>query len=422
MKKFITLLTIIAAVILMFSVSVNAAVTLSNPSSPPTSEVAILQTNNLGSGIQARNRASNSSDWRAITQTFTWNSEKDIAGLGLYMHSSQTAWSADQNYVLVIQALNGNSPTLDVAEIEFSLTSSYVGPSQWLYIDFDDIELQNGATYGFSFCPPASAVNGSLRTVWNVANADVLTGISRQYSPNPNGIPKTDSYSSGGGVNDYTLYMTTKPDPITLSNPLDIPTEHVIVVQSNTAGSLHNQARNRSAGGGDWRAITQTFEWKSDAKLDKIGLYLANESGNNWSADQRYLLVIQALNGNSPTLDVAELEFTLASGNMGASQWLCMDLVDDLALANNQWYGFTLCPPLNAVDAGLRSYWATADGGGHYPGIGSQDNPDSSGMPKTTSYGSAGTDHTMYMTDAIPEPALFSLLGLGFVAFLMRKK
>jgi len=414
MKQSIRFLTILVTGMFMIASVVSAAVTLSNPASIPTEYVAIVQSNTMGPAMQARNRASNSSDWRMITQEFQWNSWKKLDGIGLYFSSSQPAWSADQDYSLIIQAINvaTHMPTSNVAQIRFSLPSGNVGASQWLYIDFDDLGLDNGQWYGFTFCPPADAVDGALRTYWATSNGDIFPGRATQDNPQSSGLPKTTVYNNNSF--DYAMYMLEEPDDLTLSNPLDPPTGNNVVITQYVTGGAVIQARRT----GGFRGITQTFWWPTDRALDKLGLFLNNTTGNDWASDMLYVMCVQALNGNSPTSTVAELEFSLDAAHMGASQWIQFDLKNNLSLNSNQWYGFTLSP-VDRETASLRSYWET--GSSAYPGRGAQNDPSADGIPKATDYGSAGVDYTMYFTVPIPEPATIVLFGVGFLALSLRK-
>jgi len=160
------------------------------------------------------------SDWRAITQTFQWTATNAFDGIGLYMDGGNNSyWSttSTQTFRFVIQALDSSIPTQTVLNATFVLTGDKVADGQWLYIDTDNVALQNGQWYGFSLCPAKTAVNGGLRTFWDTAPGDAYAGRSRQYAPK-NGstlfIPKTDSYSTGGSPQgDYTFYMLHEPPP-----------------------------------------------------------------------------------------------------------------------------------------------------------------------------------------------------------------
>lgn len=204
----------------LFAMGVRAEVIISNSAGVSMGNVTLSQSDYSGSSIvQARNRASNLSDWRAITQTFIWNSNDQFDGIGLYMGAgNDTYWTEgkSQTYVLVIQKLESNLPVSTVLNAELLLTDDKVSDNQWIYFDTENVALENGQLYGFSLCPAETSVNSGLRTFWATGSDGLFEGIARQYAPNETGdIPKSDSYSSGGGVNDYALYMQTVPEPAT---------------------------------------------------------------------------------------------------------------------------------------------------------------------------------------------------------------
>ena len=204
---------------MLLAASANAAVELSNPATVSTNHVAVSQLDTSGTvHVQARNRLSALSDWRAITQTFQWTVTNAFDGIGLYMNGGNNSYwttTSTQTYQFVVQALDSNIPTQTVLNATFQLPGDKVADGQWLYIDTDNVALQNGQWYGFSLCPAQTDVNGVLRTFWDTASGDVYAGLARQYIPVSGGIPKADSYSAGGGVPDYAFYMLyASPPPV----------------------------------------------------------------------------------------------------------------------------------------------------------------------------------------------------------------
>lgn len=195
----------------------QAGVVISNPAGVPAENVVISQPDHSGSSVvQARNRASNLSDWRAITQTFYWNTDAQFDGIGFYMGAGNDLYwteGASQTYVLVIQKLSANEPESTVLTAEFQLTADKVTDNQWIYFDTENVALENGQLYGLSLCPEEYSVNSVLRTFWATGSEGfMLEGIARQYAPNmPDAIPKSDSYSLGGGINGYAFYMQSVP-------------------------------------------------------------------------------------------------------------------------------------------------------------------------------------------------------------------
>ena len=214
MKKYI-----VWSVLFAVACGARANVVLSNPGSVPAENVPVSQLNSAGSNQQARNRFGNLSDWRGISQTFQWNSPDNLDGIGLHFANQQGdfAWSSTstQTYVLAVQAVGaGNIPGATVAQVEFELTGDKVAANQWLYMDIDDLGLSSGGWYGFTLCPASTAVNGALRTFWDMADSgDYYGGRGSQWNPTVSGLPKTDAYGSQG---DFTFYMQSIPEPGTI--------------------------------------------------------------------------------------------------------------------------------------------------------------------------------------------------------------
>jgi len=417
---------IIALGVLFAVASANAAVTLSNPASVPSENVAISQLDNTGPGdIQARQRGPGATDdWRAITSTFKWTSPDEFDGIGLFMGSGNDAlWAggSTQTYQFVIQAVDSdasNTPTQTLLNATFELTDDKVADGTWLFIDTDDLALQVGQWYGFSLSPQEGATDSTLRTFWDTASGDVYAGRARTYDPaTGGGIPKTDGYGEGSGVSDFTFYMLHTPSDIVLSNPASVPGSNVAIEQSNHAGA-EMQARNRVANMGDYRAITQTIVWPTIEAFDGIGLYLDSDNGthnNNayWSPgdSQTFLFVIQALYREGgeldywqPTQTVYQAEFLLTGDKVADGQWLYID-TPDVELQSGTTYGFSLSPATNDVNAARRTYFKTANGDGYPPGLARIYNPGTGGiMPKTDPYNTGGSvnDYAFYIMHAPP--------------------
>ena len=216
--KYLALSTLLAGT------GAQAGVILSNPASVPGSNIAVSQLVTTGSqNIQARQRGPGATgDWRAITETFQWTTSDAFDGIGLHMGTGNDAlWTgASQTYQFVIQAITtdaANTPTQTVYNASFTLADANVADSTWLFIDTDDLALQNGVWYGFSLAPQEGATDAGLRTYWDTGSGDLYAGRARQYDPaSGGGIPKTDGYGAGGGVNDYTFYMQSIPEPGTI--------------------------------------------------------------------------------------------------------------------------------------------------------------------------------------------------------------
>lgn len=406
---------------------VQAEVLLSNPASVPADNVALSQLQSGGTIVQARNLASDLSNWRAITQTFFWNSLEDFEGIGLYMDTgNESYWtgSSIQAYTFIIQELDDSTlPIETVFEVEFELTGDKVADGQWLYIDTDSVALEFGKRYGFTLAPAETAVSGALRTFWGTATGDAYAvGLARQYAPASSGaLPKSDTYTQGGSVNDYAFYMI-HAQPTVLSNPEEVPAYNIAVSQLDSSGSVNVQARQRGPGDiGDWRVITESFQWTGSGDFDGIGLLMGDGNDALWSSSstQVYQFVVQALDSlsNLPTQTLINVEFYLTGDMVADGQWLYID-TPDVSLEEDAWYGFSMGPAEGATDAGLRTYWDTASGDA-YAGVARQYAPTVSGaIPKTDSYAAGGgvPDYTFYITEAVTGNAAAVIAGLSSVS------
>ena len=214
MKKYIIACSVLSAVAVA-----QAGVILSNPASVPTSNVAIEQSDHTGATMQIRNRGA--TDIRFITQTFVWNTDDAFDGIGLYLDGgSDGYWTAgdSQTYTFAIQALGtGWAITDTVYQVDFTLTGDKVADGQWLYLDTDNVALQNNTTYGFALSA-ASNDTALLRTFVMTGTGDTyLPGLARITGDDwgEPGAVKTLPYGTGAGVNDYTFYMQSIPEPAT---------------------------------------------------------------------------------------------------------------------------------------------------------------------------------------------------------------
>ena len=207
---------------LFVGASAQASVILSNPASIPGSNVAIEQSDHSGAANQIRNRGA--TDIRFITETFVWNTDDAFDGIGFYLDGGNNSyWTAgdSQNYTFAIQELNdglGLPPTQTMYNETFSLAGSYVADGQWLYLDTDNVALQNGSTYGFALSA-ASTDTALLRTFVTTASSDAYSaGLARITGDDwgETGALKTAAYNTGSGVNDHTFYMQSIPEPATI--------------------------------------------------------------------------------------------------------------------------------------------------------------------------------------------------------------
>lgn len=133
---------------------------------------------------------------------------------------------------------------------------------------------------------------------------------------------------------------------------------------SNTAvlsnGTEIQSVQARYTAAGDFRAVTQSFQWNTTNQLDAIGVKISSAQTANgtwtWSANatQAYTLIISSAQNRgatnmSPMSVVAQYNFTLAAAQVNSTQWLNLDLTTNLALTNGNWYVWQINPV--AVDA-----------------------------------------------------------------------
>lgn len=217
MKK--TLQIYLSAALLFGAVASNAALLVSNTSSVPTENVTINQALFNGGSTQSRNRKGDLSDWRGIQQTFVWNSNNKLDGIGIRVDADQGSFDPfndAQQHVLYIQSVNGlSADTNPIYTATFTLSASQVRTNEYIYLDLDDVTLVNGYEYGFSLCPVASAAD-SQRIYWSRSADDsaYIDGEAAQFNPNNDGLPDS---TYGDQNQDLTFYMTQVPEPTSLA-------------------------------------------------------------------------------------------------------------------------------------------------------------------------------------------------------------
>lgn len=157
----------------------------------------------ISDGTTARYQSESSQ--RSITQTFVWNSDDGMTGLGLLISANQNSVSGQnftttQSFALDIQELDDASYPRKVKSggtitaVTFNLTVSLVQAGQFLYIQFDTpLALENGKSYGFNFRP----------TEMVAANAVAIERASVAYT---------------GGVCNQTVSVSTIADGAAYGN------------------------------------------------------------------------------------------------------------------------------------------------------------------------------------------------------------
>lgn len=61
------------------------------------------------------------------------------------------------------------------------------------------------------------------------------------------------------------------PEQITVSNPVEVPSTNVAIVQTVSGG---RSIQSRYTSTNDWKGIGQAFTWNGSADLDGVGFYI----------------------------------------------------------------------------------------------------------------------------------------------------
>ncbi|MEA2068364.1 MAG: hypothetical protein U9P12_04110, partial [Verrucomicrobiota bacterium] len=211
-------------------------------------------------------------------------------GIGLYMSGGNNSYwttTSTQTYQFVVQALDSNVPTQTVLNATFQLSGDKVADGQWLYIDTDNVALQNGQWYGFSLGPVETAVNGVLRTFWNTASGDVYVGLARQYAPNSSTffVPKEDTYTTGGSPQgDYTFYMLREPPPIIISIvDWSFVSEDLVKMVVDIPGNpaLYHPETTTNLALGPWTSVAQSIDGGDPFVITNLGYSAVGSNGTD---------------------------------------------------------------------------------------------------------------------------------------------
>lgn len=160
----------------------------------------------------------NSTSIRSAAQSFTWNSDYGMTGLGLMVGDGKT-WgtTTTQSFELSIHAASGiaGSITSDLAAFSFTMTSSLAVAGNWLYFDLPEtLSLTNGAVYVFHLKALGSTENntGGFDNIFVLerSSTDLYSvGRAAQLTTNDTVLPSGQSW-------DYTFFVTDSsqiPEP-----------------------------------------------------------------------------------------------------------------------------------------------------------------------------------------------------------------
>jgi len=184
----------------------------SNPDGILSGNVDIYQSDTAGVSLQSRHVSAK--NWRAVAQSFKWESDHALDGIGLRLDSTQPVWKRDQQYELIIQELDGyrGVPSALVYRMEFTMQKDWVGPNRWLYLGVDDLNLEAGQWYGFAVGPTAEDRKGDLVLFVATSGDDAAyaRGSANQFNPyDPDrGWPPSGPY--GSARRDLAFYFKFK--------------------------------------------------------------------------------------------------------------------------------------------------------------------------------------------------------------------
>ncbi|MDR1279405.1 MAG: PEP-CTERM sorting domain-containing protein [Opitutaceae bacterium] len=158
---------------------------------------------------------------RSITQTFVWNSDLAMAGLGLLVSGNQNTvsgqmFTASQEFALDIQEIdNATYPrkvvTGGTITVSFTLTTALVNAGQFLYIRFDTpLALEKNKSYGFNLRPTGLVPSNALAIEKSMAA--YADGVSSQSSSVS--IIATDAAYGNNTNLAYAFFTTTAPAPV----------------------------------------------------------------------------------------------------------------------------------------------------------------------------------------------------------------
>lgn len=197
---------------LLFGMSANAVELSTLTSIPTDGSVNIDIATGLNDGITARYYSAGNQ--RSLTQTFIWNSSEGMTGLGLLIASTQNTiggqfFLQDQGYSLDIQQLQSatgdRSVDGTITTASFTITTSVVVASQYLYIEFDNaLSLEDGTAYGFNLRPVEEVNNNAIAV--DKSSIAYASGVGNQTGTVAI-IPNGQAY--GNANLDYAFYTTT---------------------------------------------------------------------------------------------------------------------------------------------------------------------------------------------------------------------
>jgi hypothetical protein len=409
---------------LLLMTPLDAAVKLLPEANVPGAHLVI---NNLGPALPegVQTRFSNKDDYRAVTQSFQWNSPGGLLGLGFRLAASQTAFARPQKYLLAIYNAQTWAPRSPVggpvfgAEIELSgqLVSSKAGGS-YLYFDLSgqNVRLAEGGSYVVVIGPDPKQAPISRQSLYLEASVDSLArGIGNQI------LAPTLAEVSGNRFNFDLNFFAASSQPASAqpagaaaaaaapSRPAPPPAAAGAVpppaaagkgavriagvtlapasaadgpdIAINSDGDLITEAspQARWHSPADYRALTQSFQWPSDGELTRAGFRLGREQ-TAFRVAENYIFAIYQASGWAvgstlgPAVFTGRIEMTPELiGPRAAGNYIQLDLAPfHIKLARGQCYLLLLAPDPGGRPAPGQRVFLGAAKNPYQPGTGSQ--------------------------------------------------
>lgn len=206
---------------LILAAPLRADVMVSPMTEMPTENVAIA----VGSqesvmAVNARNMLKTGGEYAGVAQSFQWNSNGKLTGIGFYLHPDQAKfpWRSHESQSYVLYIHEGDGPSLPegshipVETFSFTIRGSEISNAgaKWLYLELPGLDLKNGRWYGFQI-GPANQATGSNRLFFQISNT-AYEGHSQALNLGDKEIPAETSYTNNmGGAKDLTFFMTSSP-------------------------------------------------------------------------------------------------------------------------------------------------------------------------------------------------------------------
>ncbi|MDR2675913.1 MAG: IPT/TIG domain-containing protein, partial [Opitutaceae bacterium] len=240
-------------------------------------------------GTQARYL--NATDYRAVSQTFTWRGDRNLTGVGIRVAPDQntpggnTYTAGDQLWALDVQELDATRKVVStLVSATVTISPAHVQPDKYINITLAaPLPLVNGGVYGFRIRPAEIKNNRILVATsgssapWSTLNTQYAgTGRGNQtggfhpegdavnYGPSPEGT----EYSGSQSISFYT----TCDAPAATDFASDAIIKRVVYSEPNTYFTYphENGFRRENGGSGDWVLVVAQYQNDSKLRLDQF--------------------------------------------------------------------------------------------------------------------------------------------------------